>query len=585
MDKIEIRKIIESKLPGLFSKYPEFFSNAVIKFLTKSLKVKEINSFYNHANDLFGFDFLDELFHHLDFSFYVMSKEKDRIPSEGRLVVVANHPLGGLDGLAIVKAIAEVRKDVRIVANDLLMNLDNLAELFLPYDVYAKTPQKTNISKIIEALNNEEVVVFFPAGEVSRLSISGIVDRPWLAGASKLALKCKAPVLPLYVKARNSIPFYLLSLIYRKIGTFLLPSELFKKKHQNITFRIGRVIPSDVIAKFKQNPEELTTLLKKHTYNIGRDKPEILQTETTVIHPVDLRLILKEFENNRIIGYTKDKKIIYLVDSKISPYVMREVTRLRELTFRKVSEGTYGYRDYDKYDLYYNHIVLWDEKNNEIVGSYRLGLVKEIIDKYGKEGLITSRKYIFHEKFNNYLGTSLEVGRSFIQEKYWGTAALDYMWQGIGAFLNDYPHIKYLWGTVSMSESYPELAKQLVVYYYEKWYKGDIELATPFIAYQLTEEQKAGVSQVFTGSNHSEDFRILKQKVKELGFTVPVLYRRYAEICEYGGVDFINFSIDTKFNNSIDGLILVDLTKLKIDVKQRYYTKQRSFSNAEEMKI
>ena len=177
MPKIDLRSIINSKSPGFLDHYPSFFVDPLLFFLTKILYINPVNSFLEKNKELKGIDFIDELFEHLDFSYVVSKKEKDRIPSEGRVLIVANHPLGGLDGLALLKLVSEVRLDVKIVVNDVLTEIENLGDLFLPVDIYQAKVQSSRLTKILTALNSEEAVIIFPAGEVSRLTSKGVRDR------------------------------------------------------------------------------------------------------------------------------------------------------------------------------------------------------------------------------------------------------------------------------------------------------------------------------------------------------------------------------------------------------------------------
>ncbi len=164
----------------------------------------------------------------------------------------------------------------------------------------------------------------------------------------------------------------------------------------------------------------------------------------------------------------------------------------------------------------------------------------------------------------------MELGRSFVQRRYWNTNALQYLWLGIGAFLKHHPHYKVMFGGVSISNSYPEEAKQLIVYYFNKWFGEENNLVSPNNEYELSEETIAGFDKEFTGKTHKEDYRVLKTKMKDFGMTVPILYKHYSELCDDNGVKFLCFSVDPAFENCIDGLIIVDIDKIKDEKRQRY---------------
>ena len=579
MEKIDIRNILETKAPGLFHKYPDFVGNFTVDFFRRFLKINEINDFLEKTGDMFGFDFIESVFGHLNFSYIMSSKDKLKIPSEGRLIIVSNHPLGGLDGLALVKAISEVRRDVKVVANDVLQNLYNLSELFLPLDVYSHTKQKKQIQNIEDALNDEQAIIIFPAGKVSRLTASGIRDLKWKNGAIRFSSKLQVPILPVYIEGRNSLAFYLGSLINHNIGMFMLPQELFRKRNSSIRIKIGDVIPGSTFKNQHLKVKLQTKLLNQHICKIGNDKTGIFSTEKTIIHPIDKKILKQDLHKSLLLGNTVDGMKIYLAEYDTAPNILKEIARLRELTFRKVGEGTGKTFDMDIYDLYYKHIVLWDDDELEIVGSYRLGITKDIVGKYGPKGLYNTSQFKLSAEFLEMLDSSLEVGRSFIQQKYWRSNALDYIWQGIGAYLSKNLHIKYLWGAVSISDSYPELAKALIISYYTKWYQGDTSLVEPCLEYNSSRKTLSEVDEILVGNDYLSDLRNLKSALKNMGYSIPVLYRRYTDLTEYGGSKFVSWCVDVNFNNAIDGLIVVDLSMLKDEMKERYYN-QKSFVNS-----
>ncbi len=570
MTTINIEEVLRAKLPALFKKFPNFLSKLIVKFFEKLLYVKEVNEFIMKHYDKEGFDFIDALFSHLNFKYKLSESSIGNIPSEGRLVIVSNHPLGGLDGLAIVRAVSEVRSDVKIVANDVLSHIDNLNSIFLPLDMYSTGSQKENISRINQAIANDEAVIFFPSGEVSRMSWTGIKDRKWKKGAVRFAIKNNAPVLPAFIQGRNSIMFYTLSIFWRRIGLFLLPRELFGQRNKSIAIKFGDTIPS-IKFDFAVNPRVQMNLLMKHIYRLGQGKKVIFATEKTIMQPVATKLLLPELEKSELIGKTNDGKKIYICKYDDSPNIMTEIARLREITFRLVGEGTGKALDTDEYDKYYYQMVLWDDEEQEIVGAYRLGITEEIIKTHGKEKLYNSTLFQFNNEFDDILSQSIELGRSFIQQKYWKSNALDYIWQGIGAYVQKHSNIRYLWGSVCMSNSYSELAKAMVVHYYEKWYYSRINYAKPKIPFNIPAKRRAELNDIFIGKTLDEDFRILKINLKQLGFSIPVLYRRYTELCNVGGSVFITFSIDQGLMNAVDGLVLDDLHQLRDEYKERYY--------------
>jgi hypothetical protein len=243
---------------------------------------------------------------------------------------------------------------------------------------------------------------------------------------------------------------------------------------------------------------------------------------------------------------------------------------LRELSFRAVGEGTGLRRDIDRYDSDYLQLILWDPTDLEIAGAYRFADTASLIAQRGMDALYTHSLFDYSDAMQPYLAAGLELGRSFVQPKYWGKRSLDYLWQGIGAYLKQRPDIRYLFGGVSVSASYPKAARDLLVYYYSLYYCSRDDIASAHQPYQLDFQCMSQFEQYFGGKDANEDFVQLKHLLAEMGVTVPTLYKQYADLTEAGGVQFLAFGIDPDFAGCVDGLVLVDLHKMKPNKRQRY---------------
>ncbi|MEP0860676.1 MAG: GNAT family N-acetyltransferase [Ignavibacterium sp.] len=570
MNHISIKDIIYSKSPGFLSKYPSFISDLFFSLLNRLLFVPRINRFISEHGDKTGIEFIDELFDQLDISYRISSKDREKIPSEGKLIIVANHPLGGLDGLVLLKLISEVRSDIKIIANDVLMNLKNISEFFLPFDLLSKKDLKKNYELISETIKKEFAIIIFPAGEVARLTINGINDKKWNKGAVYFADKFQAPVLPVFIKGRNSLLFYFTSLLSKKLSMFLLPYELFNKRNKVFDLKIGHPISPKALNTKYQRIDFLSKSLKKHLYLIAKNKKGIFETEKNIIHPVSTKQIRSELFSNQLLGETTDFKKIFLVEYNNSKNVIREIARLRELTFRKVGEGTGSKKDSDKFDKHYKHIVLWDDNQLEIVGSYRFAEGSFIIKNHGFEGFYSSTLFKFNDELIPYLFNAIELGRSFIQSKYWNSLALDYLWQGIGKYLLTNQNIRYLFGPVSMSNNYSTEAKDLIIQFYSKWFPPKKELVSPYNQYFVSAESKSLFENLFTHNDYNKEMILLKNLLSNLGFSIPTLFKQYSDLCMPGGIQYAGFNIDTNFSNCVDAFIILDLNYLKENKRKRY---------------
>jgi putative hemolysin len=571
MFQIEIEKLIENRYPHFLSNKPVILKKLVLFILKKILYEKEINNFLLKNSHLTGVALINELFHTLNFSYLILDKDRQKIPFEGKLLIVANHPIGSLDSLALLKVVYDVRQDVKIIANDILYNIENLRSLFLPYNIESISAQKKNILAINEALGQEQAVIMFPAAEVSRLRFLKIHDSKWNKGVIYFSKKLNVPILPIYIKAKNSFLFYFVSILNKNISRLLLAHELFNKKDKSIWMKIGNPIPANAFTNSFIDDAVQTKLLKKHVYLLAKDKKGIYATEKNIIHPVDRKSLKNELMRSQILGVTKDDFKIILTTLEESPNALTEIARLREITFRKVGEGTGNRYDLDYFDNHYKHLIVWDEKELEIVGSYRIGVGRDILEKMGNAGFYTSTLFNYSQEFSEqYLTHSIELGRSFVQKKYWNSNALNYLWQGIGAYIENYEQVKYLFGGVSISNNYPEQTKRMIIYYFSKWFGDELNRASSKRPFIFSGKIKAEMDSIFFGTTLKEDYKILKNMLKPYGFTIPVLYKHYSDLCYDGGVKFLDFSVDPDFENCVDGLILVNIDLIKEEKRERY---------------
>jgi putative hemolysin len=531
----------------------------------------DINNFLRANKENRDYEFIDAVLDYFNFDYSVSSRCKQNIPSSGKVVIIANHPLGSLDALTLIKMVSEVRKDIKVVANDMLMQIENLSGLLIPVDNMSGKSSKESIKAIYKALDNEEALIVFPAGEVSRVRPTGIKDTKWRGGFLRFALRAKAPILPIFIDAKNSPLFYTVSSINKKVSTLMLPSEMFKKHNKSIEFRIGELIAYESINISSISDIEKVELLKKHLYKISKGKKGVFKTQKSIHHPCDKKELKAALKEAQLLGETTDNKKIYLYSYKKDQTILKEIGRLREYTFRKVGEGTGAHTDIDKYDYYYKHIVLWDEEALEIVGSYRVGVGKEIVESKGIDGFYSNTLFSYSKKFAKYLPDSIELGRSFVQPNYWGSRALDYLWQGIGAYLKNNPQIKYMYGPVSISDSYSPRAKSLLVYYYDRYYGAkDKDIVSAKDSYIISDSDREDFKEIFASDDKEKEFKNLKENLSYIDAIVPTLYKQYTDLCEDGGVEFYGFSIDREFGDCLDGFIFVKIDKVKEKKRKRY---------------
>ncbi len=562
---INVKDVVETHLPNVRGQKP------LIMVLRKLLHEKEFHEFARRYPHLSGYDLIDQGLQFLDFSYQVRSQELENIPAQGRVMVVANHPLGSLDALCLIHLLKSVRPDVKIVGNRILGHIEPLRSMLFPMDNMTGKTTKSNIQDVRSHLNNDGAVVIFPAGVVSRFGWQGIRDGEWRRGFLSLAASTRSPILPVYVNARNSTFFYLLSLVARKISTLWLAHEMFKQRHGQLELRVGRQIKFDNYSHMRLDKGELAQLIKKHVYTIGRNRKGIFETEAPIAHPEDRRALRDEIKASPLLGITPDGKEIHLTAYVKDSCTMRELGRIREVTFRAVGEGTGKRRDLDHYDQDYMHLLLWDDDELELVGGYRFCAAGETIAQKGDKALYSSTIYEYLPAARPYLEQGLEFGRSFVQPRYWGSRSLDYLWYGIGTYIRQNPQYHYLFGAVSISSEYPQQAQAMLTVFYQQHFGGDgLQLVRPLYPYKADPQIEADCKALFPGDDYKTELRVLKDSLRNMGCAIPALFKQYTALAPPGGVYMLAPGLDVGFNNCIDNFVLVDTRKLYPSKYERY---------------
>jgi putative hemolysin len=510
----------------------------------------------------------------------------DSIPKDGPVVVVANHPFGGIEGIILTSLLQRIRPDIRIMANSLLKRVPELSDIFIGVNPYGHARATlANIKPLREAvrwLNGGGVLVVFPAGDVSRLRPFSmtISDSRWDAGIARLIRMTSAKVVPIHISGRNSALFHMLGVIHPRLRSLMLPRELANKRDMTIELRVGEVISSKLIQS-KGNDDDIAKYLRLHTYMLARPvkAPEKTVQSTEIRHqpiadPVAPGLLNAEVHalpDTQTLGESNGLKVIYAKAGQI-PWLLQEIGRLREVTFRAVGEGTGKSSDIDLYDTYYLHLFIWNDATNEVVGAYRLGLADEILEKFGKKGLYTYSLFRYSRRFLKALNPAIELGRSFVRTEYQRSfAPLLMLWKGIGEFVLRHPRYAVLFGPVSISNDYSSVSQQLLIDFlrlnsYDNVLSRHIHPRKP---YRKALRPVWGKSDLASMASIDEVSELVSlQEEDEKG--VPILIKQYLKL----GGRLLGFNVDKEFGDCIDGLIMVDLRQTEVTVLQRYMGKE-----------
>jgi putative hemolysin len=566
-----LERRLQERFPHWFRGRRAEVARPLLRTIGRWSRFDQIEAFLQANDHLRDFDFVAAGLDHLQVRYTVEATGLARIPERGRLLIVANHPSGAIDALALLDAVGRVRRDVRIVANDLLSALEPLAGLLLPVRIMGGRPSAQSLAAIDDALRADQCVIVFPAGEVARLGLRGVTDGRWRRGFLRFARASGAPVLPVRIEARNSALFYGASALFKPAGTALLAREMFARRAHRVALRIGTpfALPAD------GDPRRVLRDVRRELFSLGRrrhDVPPAVQAETPaapliapLIDPVDATQVRAGIDAMALLGQTCDGKEIRVGRLAAGAALLQEIGRLRELTFRAVGEGTGQRLDVDLYDSWYEHIVLWDAEASKIAGAYRIARGASVLAERGLAGFYTASLFQYADDAVPRIAQGMELGRSFVAPDYWGSRSIDYLWQGIGAYLARHPNVRYLFGPVSISAALPAPAREQIVAYYARYYGSDVRGAVsrqPFV-YQAAPPQ-------FGEVDAPTAFRVLRNNLDALGATLPMLYKQYTDLCEPGGARFLAFGVDPAFSDAVDGLIEVDLDRLRPKKRERY---------------
>jgi putative hemolysin len=566
-------KLDKLKLPGLAS------------FLMELMKINQVNELFEQAQPKQGIDFIDAILKGCGVEIEFDEKELRNIPANGSFIAIANHPYGGIEGLVLLKMLLMARPDAKLMANFLLKKIPNLSDFFIAVNPFENIEHSSSISGLkntLELLATGTPIGIFPAGEVStfKLDKQEVTDRLWHPVVGKIIAKAKVPVVPIYFHGNNGLLFNLLSLIHPALRTAKLPSELFNKQGQTIRLRIGKPIQVVDIPDYKDSAR-LLNYLRAKTYALGagleeekkifnpRNLFKIKKNQQEIVKAIDPALLEKEVATLRddYTVWTEKNYEVFIVPTSAIPSTIREIGRLREVTFREIGEGTNMATDLDEYDIYYHHLFIWDTEAKMVVGAYRIGLGDEIFYSLGKDGFYIAELFKIKEQFTPVLRKSLELGRSWIRKEYQlKPLPLFLLWKGILKYLMDNPRYQYLIGPVSISNTFSKFSKSLIVDYINRNH-FDHEMAQYVKPRKKFKVDFSSIDAeiLMEGEDTFKSLDHLISQVETHNMKVPVLLRQYIAL----NARIISFNIDPKFSDSLDGFLVLDLENVPQDMLEK----------------
>jgi len=558
-----------------------FGGESFAKLLMYILRLNKLNDLYSANCEKTGVEFINGLIDDLGIKFEFDEEELKRIPLDGSFISISNHPFGGIDGILLIKLLSDIRPDFKVMANFLLQKIEPLKDCFLGVNPFENRKGAASsmggIKEGLRHMSEGAPLGIFPAGEVSayQSQSNNITDKQWQPSILKFIKKAEVPVVPIYFQGNNSLIFYLMGMIHPALRTVKLPSELLNKKNKTIRIRIGNPI-SVKDQKGFSDINQYGRFLRAKTYMLGtaievkkfyENKPKLKKSKAAdVIPAVETGLIKREIANLSEHLLFKSKKFsVYCAPSDQMPSVLNEIGRLREITFREVGEGTNQSIDIDEYDLYYHQLFIWDEENEKIVGAYRVGKGKEILNKYGLKGFYLHSLFKMKKAFQPVMSESIELGRSFIVKEYQRKPMpLFLLWKGIMYFLLKNPDCRYLIGPVSISNEYSNISKDLIIKFIMQSYfdydmgqfiKSRNKFKVKVKGHDMDILLEAAKSDINKLDKLIGDFEVSNDKL-------PVLLKKYISL----NAKIIGFNIDPNFNDCLDGLIVVDLFDVPVNM-------------------
>ncbi len=558
-------------LSGAFAQsLPSKFPQPVFGALSKILQFEAADGIYAElTRDGSPETFVERLLERLQVEIKVSTEDLERIPKSGPVLAVANHPFGIFDGVVLTHLLPQIRPDVKILANFLLKQFPEVASKIILVDPFGGPDAKAaNLRGMREArkwLAAGGMLVVFPAGEVSSLQFQfprvEVGDSAWSDSIARLLRQSKATAVPLFFDGRNSVLFHLAGLLHPRLRTALLPHELLNKQHRTLELRCGAPIPPSRIEQIESD-EKLTSHLRWRTYLLARrDRPRTAPRfkGRPIASAVDPKALMQELNTEPLLEAGEFQ--VFAAPGREIPNLLQEIGRLREITFRQAGEGTGRSRDLDRFDPHYVHLILWQKDKGEIAGSYRLGLVNDLVARLGLRGLYTHTLFHFDRKFLRQMGPAIELGRSFIRVEYQRSyQPLLLLWKGIGRFVLEHAPAHVLFGPVSISAEYSRASRELIASVLSR--QNNNLALSDLVAPRKPLKQRLSVSP----SCDLEELGDLIVDLEADRKSMPVLLRQYLKM----GGQLVSFNVDPKFNHCVDGLIVVDLAQTDPRLLERY---------------
>lgn len=574
-----------------------WLTSAALDGLERLFQLEQMNRVYRQIRSTAAADrFPQQVLEHLNVDPELRCGTPESIPREGPLVVVSNHPYGLIETIMLASMLTSVRPDVKVLANASMASIPEAAEYVIPVDVYGGAQSRArNMAALRKALAWVQaggVLVLFPSGTVAHwhLRQRAVTEPEWPASMARLIRNSGASVLPVCFHGHNSPLFLVSGLIHPALRTAQIPRELLNKRNRRIPVSIGALQTPGKLARIEDDRRlaaylrgKVELLLYRGTPpRVGRvlQRPDVPSTTSPqpiadAVPPELLAAELEALPPEQTLVEHDEFAVLCAPGSQLS-VTLRELGRLRELTFRAEGEGTGKDMDLDRFDDHYEHLVLWNRKRREVVGAYRIGRVDEILRGQGVNGLYTRTLFRYEPRFFEQVQPAIELGRSFVRPEYQRSfAPLMLLWKGIARFVMVNRRYRYLIGPVSITSDYSPASMHLMMDYLLR-HHGNASLrrlVRPKLPPRFRRRHPVlGSLRRWGLADDLDDVAAFISELEPDGKGVPVLLRQYLKL---GGIA-LAFNRDPDFSNVLDVLLLVDLTRTEPRQLERYMGRQEA---------
>jgi putative hemolysin len=510
----------------------------------------------------------------------VSASDLDRIPLTGPVVVVSNHPLGGLDGIILGDILQRRRKDSRLMANFLLGRIIHAEHQMFFVDPFprgeaAVKKSLAGMRASLKHLKQGGLLGVFPGNRVSHYQwdLKEVADGPWVPNIASIIRRTEATVVPVFIEGGNSLAFNVAGMVHPALRTLLLPRELVRQSAdpEPVRVHIGTPMPYARMKKFSTD-EEMIRFLRMATYVMGNRPEAVLpeqQAELAPVnapepiaerHPVEkLEADIDALPEACCMAKAGDWEV-YMARYEQLPHIMHEIGRGREISFRSAGGGTLKALDLAPQDEYYHHLFIWHRADKALVGAYRLGLSDEILPKYGADGFICSGLFHLKPQFLQALNPGIETGRSYVLPEYQRNYnSLSLLWTGVLQYMARNPRYRYCFGSVGISQGneYTPASRTLIVNYMKDKFSHPVftehvESKSPFEGIKLSGFGKADAQDLLS---NVDDVSLLVNGLEPDGKGVPILIKHYLRL----SAKMLSFGVWKNHSNAVVSFIVVDV--------------------------